>query len=371
MSHSKESKNICRYINKIAQIQDRKLSGINNIKRYAFFPILDEKAYEFYLKQEAHHWTENELKFTDDLPHYDQASPRMIKVFDTILAIFLSLDGVVSQIGNRFIMECKSFEEQAFYISQLHIELVHAATYGLAIMTFKRDADAVAELIEKAQNTPCVTKQIKFTEKWFLADKPKWQRYIASACTEGIFFCTLFAIIFWFRSKGLFPNFVSANESIIIDESIHRDWFLFQFGRAAGKILSKFTPGTTEYNNMAEEIKRTAIEIIREVVEIEDGFVDYILDEPLEDLNAKDLKTYARLISDNMLRQMSYDSIFKVKNPFTWMDDSSMQQKTNFYEITVMAYEKFSVTDALNWRKRTGLIKENPNIYSNPEEIDF
>lgn len=365
-------KSITYYINKIAAIQERDESASEAVKRYALFPILDEKGYEFYQRQEITHWSESELDFVADRKWYDPASNLVKKIFDTILAFFLVGDGAISKnIIFRFLLECKTYEEQAMFISQLHIELIHAATYGLAAFTFKRDPQAMADLIESAQNTHCVKRKMEFMEKWMLADRPRYQRLVAFACAEGIFFCTLFAVIFWFRSKGWFPNFILANELIGNDESLHRDWGAYLFCQEITEILSQYEKDSEDYNRVYEEIKAAVYEIVLDAVSIEDEFAEFILAENLEDLNAKDLKTYARLIADNLLSQLSYSSHFKVRNPFTWLDDISMEQKGNFYEVRIGAYKKKSLSDVLNWRKRAGLIENKIDVYENPEDIDF
>lgn len=370
----KSQKNIAYYVSKISDIVEKEEENSPDaIKRYALFPILDEEGYKFYKKQEITHWSEDELEFIVDRKWYDVASARVIKAIDAILGFFLVGDGGVSDnILYRFLLECRTYEEKSFFISQLHIELVHAATYGLAAFTFKRTPQAMAELIELAQNLPCVKRKMDFMKKWTLHDRPRYQRLVAFACAEGIFFSSLFAVIFWFRSKGWFPNFIAANELIANDESLHRDFGAYLFGQEISLLLSKFERGSEEYNNLYNEIMKNVLEIVLEAVDIEDEFIDYILDEPLEDLTAKDLKTYTRLITDNLLVQLSYQQHFKVRNPFTWLDDISMEQKGNFYEVTIGAYKKKSLSDVLNWRKRAGLTDDNNNnAYENPEDVDF
>jgi ribonucleotide reductase beta subunit family protein with ferritin-like domain len=126
-----------------------------------------------------------------------------------------------------------------------------------------------------------------------------------------------------------------------------------------------------EYTKLYDEIKTAVYEIVLDAVDIEDEFVDYILQEDLEDLNKTDMKTYARLITDNLLTQLSYSSNFNVKNPFTWLEDISMEQKGNFYEVRIGAYKKKSLEEVLNWKKRAGLIEDKMNLYANPEDVDF
>lgn len=360
------------HINKISEIQEANENSDETIKRYALFPILDEKGYEFLVKQELTHWSDSELDFVADRKWYDPLSPKIKKVFDTILAFFLVGDGAISKnIIFRFLLECKTYEEQAMFVSQLHIELVHALTYGMAAFTFKRSPESMAELIESAQNTECVKRKMEFMEKWMLSDRPRYQRLVAFACSEGIFFCTLFAVIFWFRSRGWFPNFILANELIAGDESLHRDWGAYLFGQEISEILSKYEKDSEEYNKVYEEIKASVYEIVLEATDIEDIFSEYILEDNLDDLNAANLKTYTRLIADNLLNQLSYFSHFKVSNPFTWLEDISMEQKGNFYEVRIGAYKKKSLADVLNWRKRAGLVDDTFNVYDNPEDVDF
>lgn len=115
------------------------------------------------------------------------------------------------------------------------------------------------------------------------------------------------------------------------------------------------------------------MQIIKEAIEIEELFADHILDEPLEDLNSHDLKKYARLIADNLLSQLSYEPFYGEKNPFTWLDNISMEQKGNFYEVRIGDYKRRSLADVLNWRGRAGLTTDTDknNLYENPEDVDF
>lgn len=360
------SKNISHYINKIVKLQQEAAAEEKN-KRYALFPILDEQAYKFYEDHENIHWTDKELDYVADIAWYENATLQVRKIIDTILAFFLSGDGAISDnIVYRFLLECGSYEEKAMFISQLHRELMHASSYGMMTLVFKRTAAAIAELIESADKTECVKRKIEFMEKWMLADRPRYERLVAFACAEGIFFCTLFAVIFWFRSKGQFETFVHANIMISKDESLHRDWGAYLFGQEVSKIL-KTNP------EKASEIKETVLQIIKEAIEIEELFADHILDEPLEDLNSHDLKKYARLIADNLLSQLSYEPFYGEKNPFTWLDNISMEQKGNFYEVRIGDYKRRSLADVLNWRGRAGLTTDTDknNLYENPEDVDF
>lgn len=332
----------------------------NNPKRYALFPIKNKTAYEYYLRQEMIHWTTTELKFVEDRDQYDKSSDQIKKIFDTILAFFLVGDGLISDnISGRFLRECKDYESKAMFISQLHIELIHAETYGLAAFTFKRTEEAMAELMNSVQKTSCIMKKQNFMELWMLADNPRFERLVAFCCAEGIFFCTLFAVIFWFKSKNFFHNFITANEFIFRDESLHRNWGAHLFSQEVKHV---------KLSSISDKV----YEIVRSAVEIEDEFVDYILDSELEDLNKTDLKTFARLITDNLLIQLGVEPIYNVKNPFSWFDSISLEGKHNFFEVdTGGGYQKSSLKELMNVEKRAGLIENKDTSFLNPEEENF
>lgn len=361
-----------QYLNNFLQaLHDEEETGIGSIKRYALFPILDEKKYEFYQKQEIIHWSATELDFTADVKDYVNCPPHMRHVIDIILAFFLSGDGVIADnVVFRFLLECREFEERAMFISQLHIELIHAETYGLAALTFKRDAQQLTSLIETALETECVKRKIKFMERWMESEAPRYQRLVAFACSEGIFFCNLFAVIFWFRSKGMFPNFIFANELIARDESLHRDFGAFLFGQEITAMLQPLI-GTASYQTQYDAIHASVLTIIQEAVEVEDLFTEHILSTPLEDLTINKLKLYTRLIADNLLHQLSFPSHYGAKNPFTWLNDISMEQKGNFYEVRIGAYKKKSLAEVLDWKKRVGLGQKTDTTFDHPEEVEF
>lgn len=366
---------IVKYINKIFDIQAKNKS-LSSARKFSLHPISDVESYKFFCEQENIHWSHLELNFIEDKNCYNSLPENIKNLVDYVLAFFLPGDGLISNIVMIFMLECSSFEEQAMFISQQHIELIHAETYALIAETFIPSDEKILDLVENAEAKPCVHRKLKFMEKWMLSDKPRWCRLLAAACAEGIFFCVLFAVIFWLRSKNLLKNFVAANELISRDESLHRDFDLMLYLREVEKILEPLK-GTDEYFNVKNEIRNESLKIIKEALEVEDEFSDEILSQEVEDLNREDLKIYSRIVVDNFLTTINMDPIFNMKNPFTWMDDITLQQKGNFYEVRIGAYKKTSSQDAMNINKRAGREEvENPfdgdvNFGELDDEIDF
>jgi ribonucleotide reductase beta subunit family protein with ferritin-like domain len=319
--------------------------------RYSLFPIQDEKSYEFYKRQEAASWVADELDFRRDLEHYEAASPAERRLIDTILAFFLPGDGLISMNLIRFLLECRSYEDQAMLVAQLHIELVHAETYSLAALTFVRSPDKLNAFVSQAESTACVRAKAAFMERWMNSDAPRSDRLLAFACAEGIFFCSLFAVIFWFRPRGKFPNFITANQLILRDEALHRDFGCYLY--------------------LKEGKSPRALEIVREAVAIEDDFINHMLPEPVEDLNAADMRQYVRFIADQLLGQIGEKPDYEVSNPLGFMKSLVLEGKTNYYEQRVSQYSRTDLKASLDWRKRAGLTQAGATVdlYTNPEDL--
>jgi hypothetical protein len=206
-------------INQLADLTSKK----KDLTRYSFFPIKDEEAFAFYKRQEAAVWSANEMNFTKDIKDYSRLDPKLKRLVDMILGFFAPGDGLISQnIVFRFLLECETFEEQAMFITQLFIELVHAETYGMTIISFHPREEDQKRIFDMCESLPCVKAKADWMNKYMYADIPKSMRYLAFSACEGIFFSVLFSIIFWFRSKGVLQNFIFSNEQISKDEGLHR-----------------------------------------------------------------------------------------------------------------------------------------------------
>lgn len=77
-------------------------------------------------------------------------------------------------------------------------------------------------LFRAIETIPTVREKAKWCFKWLdRTAHPFAVRLIAFAIVEGIFFCSSFAAIYWFRSRGLLPGLCFSNELISRDESMH------------------------------------------------------------------------------------------------------------------------------------------------------
>jgi ribonucleoside-diphosphate reductase beta chain len=326
------------------------------LSRYSLFPIKDEIMWKFYKKHENAFWTANEMKFSQDIEDYNNLKPDLQHVIDMVNAFFSATDGIIiKNIMTRFIKEAITMEEMMFFCIQATIEGVHSETYSLIINTLVSDPDRRNNLFKAADNVPTVHAKDEWLVNYMNSNSSRSERLLAFACGEGIFFTSSFLIIFYFRSKGLLHNIVFANEQISKDEGLHRDVGLYLYQRD-GKLSQE-----------------NAEKIVLDAVDLECNFIDDMLPTKIDSLNPDEIKNYVRFLGDHLLISAGHQAKFNINaNSLpTWMNDIAMEQKANFFEITVGNYKMSSNKQSIDWKSRI-----NPNLndnlgYDNLDSVDI
>ena len=90
--------------------------------------------------------------------------------------------------------------------------------------------------------------------------------------------------------------------------------------------------------------KETILEIIQEAVELEIEFITESLPCNLIGMNMNLMKQYIQYVADRLLLMLGLDKVYKVENPFEWMELISVQGKTNFFEKRVGEYSNAANT---------------------------
>lgn len=322
---------ICGCLNRIANLWSKSTLA----ETYNLDPEADPTAWKFWKLQEAAFWPAGELDFSRDREDYEHASPEIKRAFEVVNGFFVPGDGlIIMNIALRFALEAKSMAETGALLTQMKQEFVHAEVYRNVVQTTITDRVKRDEVLKMVDNLPCVKAKAVWMEKYMYADIPKGHRVVAFACTEGIFFWSLFSFVFWLRSRGIFVNFVFANVQISKDESMHRDYGCVRFRELAG------TSEQIPYED--------ALEIIKEAVEIEDQFADIIAPTPIEDFSAATTKKFNRFMANNLLIGLGYDAYWLDAEYPSWMQSIASSEKGNFYEVNIGAYKQFAVGEGGN-----------------------
>jgi ribonucleoside-diphosphate reductase subunit M2 len=81
-------------------------------------------------------------------------------------------------------------------------------------------------------------------------------------------------------------------------------------------------------------------EIVKDAVAIEKSFILDALPCSLIGMNSEKMSEYIEYVADRLLKQSGHDKIWNTKNPFDFMENISLDGKTNFFEKRVGDYGK-------------------------------
>jgi len=323
------------------------------------FPIQDTLAYRLYKQQDSVMWVADELDYSIDAAAYESLPIRYKEIYKQFLGFFAPGDGVITAQAISYLAEARTYEETAFILAQLKIETTHSEAYGLAIVQVIKDEAEIEEVFDQIDNLDCIKNKAIFVEKW-MNDKEAslGTRYLAGSFSEGVFFAALFALVFFFRRKNVFKTFLVANEFIMRDETIHRD-----FNAAMAKRYGGWTQEDAEA-------------IARDAVAIEIGHLEHILATPIDGkeedelagLTIENITTYVKSLADQVLVLSGAQSIFNVHCSLDWMKDVGLHTKPNFYETKVINYAQLSVKGAM---KAVEDSKDVEDPFGDLDNVDF
>jgi ribonucleotide reductase beta subunit family protein with ferritin-like domain len=288
--------------------------------RFVMFPVSDQNIWKMYKKQVECFWRPEEIDTAKD--NWNSLTSDEQYFIKMILAFFAASDGIVLEnLGARFMTEVQLPEARAFYGFQIAMENIHSETYSLLIDTYIKDETEKDKLFNALENFPCISKKGNWALKWMNPENSFAKRIVAFACVEGIFFSGAFCSIYWLKKRGLMPGLTFSNELISRDEALHTEFAVYLYSKLINK-LSK------------EELQN----IITDAVSIEKEFINDALPCRLIGMNAVLMNQYIEFVADRLFIQLGSEPVYKVINPFDFMEMISLEQKTNFFESRVSEY---------------------------------
>ena len=297
--------------------------------KYVIFPIEEKEIWSAYKKAVSTFWVSEEIDLSKDLYDWDNKLNDNERFFiKNILAFFAASDGIVIEnLLDRFTRDASDIKEaKFFYTFQAFIEQIHSETYSLLIDTYIKDSNEKNNLFNAIETIPCIKLKSDWALKWINSNELFSIRLIAFAAIEGIFFSGSFCAIFWLKKRGLMPGLTFSNELISRDEGLHTDFAILMHH------IQKEKPSEERVHHL-----------ISEAFEIENNFILNSIPCNLLGMNSDMMSQYIKFVSDRLLLQLGYKSLFNVKNPFEFMELISLRPKSNFFEIRVGEYSKASI----------------------------
>ena len=303
----------------------------NPSNNYTFLPIYNHKYYEFYKKQLSTIWTVEEVDLSKDREQF------LYKLTDTernfiknILAFFAASDGIVAEnLDLNFIEEITYKEVRTCLRFQSMMEDIHSEMYSRLIDTLISDSEEKTRIFNAITTIPCIQQKSDWARKWTRGENSSLpMRLVAFACVEGIHFSGSFCAIYWLKKRNLMTGLTISNEFIARDEGCHTETSI------------------ALYNDLKSEMRleeSVVITIIEEAVEIETVFITESISCAMLGMNVTMMKQYIKFVGDRLMMQLGYKKIYNVTNPFDFMENISVENKTNFFEDRVSNYSKAGV----------------------------
>lgn len=194
-------------------------------------------------------------------------------------------------------------------------------------------------MFQAIRNLECVERKAQWALNWIGDTKSTFaERLVAYAAVEGVFFSGSFAAIFWLKKRGVMPGLTFSNELISRDEGLHTDFACMLFKYIKNK-----------------PSKERVLEIMKDAVQVEHKFFADALPVSLIGMNCKLMCQYVEFVADRLLSELGYEKVclfcslpsffqyYHAENPFDFMENISLEGKTNFFERRVGDYQRAGV----------------------------
>lgn len=294
--------------------------------RIALFPIRHPDIWAFRKKMEALHWNAQEVDLTREKKDWTTRMNDEQRHFVKMqLAFFATIDiDVLKNLDENFGEEIDCMEARMVYAAQKDQECVHAEGYSLQIEAVM-DGDEREAVLNAVRTMPIIARMRAWVLRWFDRRLDVGERLVAFAAVEGVLFSASFSALQWLRELNLLPGITDFNSFIVRDEGIH----------------TLFTCLLVRRYLRAKPPQKRAEAIFSSVVEVLDAFVTESLPVRLIGMNDELMKQYVRFQADCVLIDMDYAPLYRVENPFKFMDKMTLNEvaKVNFFENRPTQYQ--------------------------------
>tara|TARA_Y100001937_G_scaffold24416_1_gene35072 strand:+ start:3443 stop:4324 length:882 start_codon:yes stop_codon:yes gene_type:complete len=279
------------------------------------------------------HWFPEDVPLHNDVKDWQTLDDNEKNLLTQIFRLFTQSDvDVSSGYVDRYMRIFKKPEARMMMGAFNNMESIHQHAYSLLLDTvgmpeieYKAFADyeAMADKHEYVDSVR-VTKGDKGSIAKALA--------IYSAFTEGLQLFSSFIVLLNFPRFGKMKGMGQIITYSIRDESLHVE--------AMTKLFREFIQENLDI--WTDDFKREIYQACREMVSLEDRFLDLVFEMgDIDGLTKKEMKQYIRYIADRRLLQLGLKPNYNVKdNPIGWLDDVLGVEHQNFFEGRATTYMK-------------------------------
>jgi ribonucleoside-diphosphate reductase beta chain len=289
--------------------------------------------FDYYVLQNQMHWMPESVPLHTDVKDWQELDSKEKNLLTQIFRLFTQSDvDVGAGYVDRYMRIFRKPEARMMMGSFANMESIHQHAYSLLLDTVgmpEIEYKAFSEYEEMADKHEYVH-NIKTIKK----DKKSIAKTLAvySAFTEGLQLFSSFAILLNFPRFGKMKGMGQIVTYSIRDESMHVE--------AMTKLFREFIQENLDI--WTDDFKAELYEICRQMVTLEDKFLDLVFDMgDLEGLTKKDMYAYNRYIADRRLLQLGLKTNYDQReNPLGWLDEVMGVEHQKFFEGRATSYMK-------------------------------
>lgn len=307
----------------------------------AYKPFNFPWAVEIAKDHEDIHWTENEVDLKEDVKQWkaNELTEAEKHHITQTLRLFTTSDVAVGEnYYDVFIPKFKNNEVRNMLGSFAAREAIHQRAYALINDTLGFDDE---EFVAFKKYKTMMDKVDFMTDNDNTTLHGLGLALAKSVFNEGVTLFASFAMLLHYQRAGKMKGMGTVVEWSIRDEEMHV--------KGISKLFREFCDSHPKIVN--DEFKRQIYEMSREVVRLEDTFINLTMREAIEGLDKEDVKGYIRFIADRRLVQLGLKPNFNQEvNPLDWLTYIiNGKDHSNFFEKRVTEYEVNGMADGDMW----------------------
>jgi ribonucleotide reductase beta subunit family protein with ferritin-like domain len=298
--------------------------------RKALFPILHEDLWRSYKQACECDWKVEKVDLSHDRHDWDNKLTAGERHFLThVLAFFVNADMIVNDnLAKHMRQLVPQVEAQFFYDQQMYIENIHTEMYALLVQVLISDEQERDRVFNSIETIPSVRAKAQWARTWIdNPDATLAERLVAFAIVEGVFFSGSFAAIFYIKQRGILPGLTQSNEYISRDEGLHTKFACLYY--------KNYVPDDQKLD------RDRMLDIFESAVRSEQEFFTDALPVSLLGMNARAMCDYIEYVADRLLVDLEQERHYNKANPFTFMNNISLEGKTNFFEKKSTEYKMY------------------------------
>jgi len=299
---------------------------------HSYKPFRYAWAYDFWKRQQQIHWMPEEVPLGEDCKDWaaklnDQERNLLTQIF----RFFTQSDVEVNDnYMERYSRVFRPTEIKMMLASFSNMETIHIAAYALLLETIGMPDSEFSAFTQYKE----MKDKHDFMQKFGVETDADILRTVAmfGAFTEGLQLFASFAMLMNFPRFNKMKGMGQIVSWSVRDESLHCEGMIRIFHTLAA-----------ETGALTDEVKNDIIDCCRQVVKMEDAFIDLAFSMgPVQGMTADDIKQYIRYIADWRLGQLKLPAIYGVKeHPIPWLSEIlNGVEHANFFEQRATEYSK-------------------------------